>query len=81
MWYMEAMEYYSATKKEWCNASCSTMDGPGDYRTKSEWERQIPYDVTYTWNLEYDTSETETDSDMENKLIITRKRDKLGVWD
>ena len=43
------------------------MDGPGDYRTKrSQSERQIPYDITYLWNLKYDTNEhiyeTETDS-------------------
>ena len=50
------------------------MDGPRDYHTKSD-------DVTYTWNLEYDASEAETDSDIENKFIITRKRGKLGVWD
>ena len=44
------------------------MDGPRDYhteRSKSERERQIPYDI-YMWNLKYDTnehiSETETDS-------------------
>ena len=32
----------------------------------SQTERQIPYDITYTWNLRYDTNEliykTETDS-------------------
>ena len=45
------------------------MDGPRDYHTKqsqSDIERQIPYDITYMWNLKYDTneliSETETDS-------------------
>ena len=45
------------------------MDGPRDYhskRSKSERERQIPYDVTYMRNLKYDTTEliyeTETDS-------------------
>ena len=45
------------------------MDGPRDYNTKqskSERERQITYDITYIWNLKYDTSEpiyeTETDS-------------------
>ena len=26
-------------------------------RSKSERERQIPYDVTYIWNLIYDTNE------------------------
>ena len=55
--------------KEWNNAICSNMDGPRDYHTKwskSERERQIPYDITYTWNLKHDTNEliyeTETDS-------------------
>ena len=45
------------------------MDGPrGDYTkwNKSERERQIPYDISYKWNLKHDTNEliydTETDS-------------------
>ena len=45
------------------------MDGPRDYPakgSKSERERQISYDITYIWNLKYDTNEliheTETDS-------------------
>ena len=69
MWYIYTMEYYSAIKKEWNNAICSNMDGPRDYHikwSKSERERQIPYDITYMWNLNYDTNEllyeTETDS-------------------
>ena len=50
-------------KKEWNNA----MDGPRDYHTKwskSDRERQILYDITYMWNLKYDTNELvyETDS-------------------
>ena len=56
-------------KKEWNNAICSNMDGTRDYHTKwrkSERERQIPYDITYMWNLKYDTNEliyeTETDT-------------------
>ena len=35
--------------KEWNNAICSYKDGPSDYhtkRSKSERERQIPYDIT-----------------------------------
>ena len=46
------MGYDSAVKKEWNNAICSNMDGPRDYRTKwskSDWERQISYDITYMW--------------------------------
>ena len=49
--------------------TCSNMDGPRDYHTKqskSERERQIPYVITYMWNLNYDTNEhiyeTETDA-------------------
>ena len=42
------------TKKPRNNAICSNMDATRDYHTKcskSERERQIPYDTTYTWNL------------------------------
>ena len=45
------------------------MDGSKDHHSKpnkSERERQIPYDITYMWNVKYDTNEhiykTETDS-------------------
>ena len=45
------------------------MDATRDYHTKkskSEIGRQIPYDLTYMWNLKYDTNEliyeTERDS-------------------
>ena len=41
-------------KKEQNNAICSNMDATGDYHTKwseSDRERQIPYDITYMWNL------------------------------
>ena len=43
---------------------------------KSERERQIPYDFTYMWHLKYGTNEsiykTEIDSDMENRLVVTK---------
>ena len=35
-------------KKEWNNAICNNMDGPGDYYTKwrkSDSERQISYNI------------------------------------
>ena len=43
------------------------MDATRDYHiSKSERERQILYDITYMWNLKYETSEptyeTETES-------------------
>ena len=36
------------------------MSKPRDHHTKwskSKRERQIPYDITYIWNQEYDTNE------------------------
>ena len=51
---------------------CSYMDGPRDVHTKrseSDQERQVSCDITYMWNLKYDTNEliheTETDSHRE----------------
>ena len=65
------MKYYSTIKKNEIMPFAATwmMDGPTNYYTKwskSERERQILYDITYMWNLRYDTNElinkTETDS-------------------
>ena len=48
------------------------MNGPRDHhtkRSKSERERQIPYDITCMWNPKYDTdqhfNETKADSQMQ----------------
>ena len=45
------------------------MDGPREYHTKSDRERQTLY-ITYMWNLKNNTNEsiykTEIDSDIEN---------------
>ena len=54
-------------KEEQNNAICSNVDATNGYYTKwSKSERQIPYDITYMWNLKYDTNEpiyeTETES-------------------
>ena len=61
------------------------MDGPRDYHTqqsKSERERQIPHDITYRWDLNYDTSEpiweTETDPETSEDRLVVAKRE--GVW-
>ena len=55
------MEYYSAVKKK-NNPICSNTDATRDYHINSKWskserERQVPYDVTYTRNLKYDPNE------------------------
>ena len=60
MWYTHTTGYYSAIKKKEKSIICSDMDGPRDYHTKwnkSGRERQIPYDITYMWKLNYDTDE------------------------
>ena len=47
-------------------------------------------DITYMWNLKYDTNEhiyeTETFTDIENRLVVAKGergwgRKGLGVWD
>ena len=58
------------------------MGEPRDYHTKqskSERERQIPYDFTYMWNLKYDRNEliyeTEKDSQkLRTDLWLPRQR-------
>ena len=70
MWYMYIYNAILLShKKEQNNAICSNMDATRDHhtkRSKSERKRQIPYDITYMWNLKYDTNEliykTDTDS-------------------
>ena len=54
-------------KKEQTNAICSNTDATRDSHPKwSKSERQIPYGITYMWNLIYGTNEPiyriETDS-------------------
>ena len=54
IYHIYIIQYYSAFKNERNIGICSNMDGPGDYHTKwskSDWERQISYDITYMWNL------------------------------
>ena len=67
MWYMCTMEYYSAIKKNEIMPFAATwMQLDIIILSKSERERQIPYDITYMQNLKYDANEpiyeTETES-------------------
>ena len=69
------------------------MERPIDYNTKqnkSERERQIPYNITYMWNLKkkwYKWTYLQNRNrvkNAENKHIVTkggRGREKLGNWD
>ena len=74
-------------KKEWNNAICSHIDGPRVKYTewsKSDRERQISYNITYMWNLKYDTNEFiyKIESQTANKFMVTKgeRGEKLGVW-
>ena len=53
------MEYYSATKKNELMPSAATWMDVEMIRQwrKSERERQIPYGITYMWNLKYNINE------------------------
>ena len=59
---------------------CSNVDEPRDYHSKgkSDRERKTPYDITYMWNIKYDTSEliyeTDRNTDIENRLWLPRGR-------
>jgi len=81
-------------KEEQKNAICDNMDGPRDYYSKwskSERERQMPRDITYTWNPKYSTKalirETEPDLQTQRTGFVVAKwggqpgRDGLGVLD
>jgi len=66
------VEYCPAIKKNEIIAFAATVDASRDYHTKgskSERERQLPCDITCTWNLKYGTNEPtyemETDSQTE----------------
>ena len=61
------------------------MDKPRDYHAKSERERQILYNSTYTQNLKNNTSELIHKIAIENKFIVNKgergaRMGKLGVW-
>ena len=53
------------------------MDGTRDSHTKwskSERERQIPYDITYIWNLIYGTNKPfhRKETKLENRLVVAK---------
>ena len=80
------IEYYSAIKKNeiipfiatWMQLEMITL-------SNSEKERQIPYDITFMWNLKYDQNEpihgTETDSWTRRiDLWLPRGRGLIEDW-
>ena len=67
MWYTYTMEYYSAIKKNEIMPHAATwMDLETIILSKVTQRKTKSYDITYMWNLKYDTNEliykTEIDS-------------------
>ena len=70
------MEYYSATKNNKTMPFVASLMY-SDYHTSevSHKEKDTLYDITFMWNLKYYTEklyETETDSDIENRLLVAK---------
>ena len=59
------------------------MDGPRDHHTKqNKSESQIPHDITYMWNLKYNTNEIiyETDSHTQKtNLWLPKRKSREGI--
>ena len=74
--YTHTLEYYSViNKNEIFPLTITWMDVEGIMLSKSDKERQIPYDIIYMWNIntqqtsEY--SEKEALTEVDNKLMVT----------
>ena len=66
------MEYYAAERKELLPFATVWMELE---RNKPGGERQIPYDLTFNWNLINKTNKQakyNQDSEIKNKLTVTR---------
>ena len=74
--YIYTIEHYSATKRNEIGHSQQHRWTEGlSYSVTSERERPTPCEITYMWNLNYDTSEIykrATDTDMENRLVAAK---------
>ena len=55
--YTYTMEYYSAIENNATMPFAATWMNLEIIVLSEERERQIPYDITYMWNLKYDTNE------------------------
>ena len=66
MWYIYTKEYYSTVKKNEIMPFAATWIDLEIIILSEAIQRQIPYDITYMWNLKYDTNEpiyeSETDT-------------------
>jgi len=80
-------EYDSAIKKNEIPFATTCMDLEIIYPNEVNQKRQIPNDVTYKWNLRYDTNlhmkekQTHRHRKQSHGYQGGQGRDGLGVWD
>ena len=75
MWYIYTMEYFSAIKNEIMPIVATWMDLEIIILSEVR-KKQIPYDITYMWNLKKSYKWTYLQNrsritDVENKLMVT----------
>ena len=84
---MKVKKPFRLKVKEWNLAICNNMDEHRRYYAewnKSDRERQIPYNLTYMWNLENKTNEQTNHNrkrltDTENKWVVARREGYVGL--
>ena len=72
------IQWNTTHKIKWNVPICDNMNGPRGYHAKwnkLDRERQIPYDLTYMWNLKQKSNRL---TDTENKLVVTRRQGNEG---
>ena len=84
MWYSYTMEYYSAIKNnKFIPLSTTGMELEALIPSKSERDRQIPYDITYIWNLIYRTNKPfhrKELVDLENRPVVAKGAGEGVGW-
>ena len=83
MWYIYIYSGILLSHKKEHNAICGNMDGPRDYHTKwSQSERQVPYDITYMWNLKWHpwTYLRNRLTDIQNRLVVAKGGGIRELW-
>ena len=78
MWDVYTMEYYSTIKKNEIMPFAATWMDQEIIILSEERERQIPYDITYMWNI---LSNRNRLKDTENRLMVAKGKRGQGGKD
>ena len=81
-WCTYTTEYYSVMKSNEIMPSAATQMALEMIRLSEVRQKQISYDITYIWNLKYNTNELiykiETDSQTEKKVWLLTGKEEEG---